>query len=249
MKAFMYIFYLAAVIAYFTVITIIGAREIKKLLNVTITEELRIKNYIESMLFGWGAVLVVLVMCLFAGISFSDVGFRQISFEYNIWFTVITFILCGALLAVLLYQTISCFVSAKFREEVKAKLTNNAGKGHYDALMENLMLPRSKKEKRMFFWMSLEAGIGEEIILRGFLYFLLQAVFPGISIILVVVAASAFFGICHAYQGLQGVIKTTAAGALFGCLFLVTGSLIPGMLLHFFADYSSAFLLSEENEQ
>jgi len=36
-------------------------------------------------------------------------------------------------------------------------------------------------------------------------------------------------------------------GAIFMCLFLVADSLIPVMILRFLIDFSSLFLLSEEN--
>jgi len=232
----MYIFFLIAVIAYYAIISIRAVRETKRMLNVPVTEKTKVDGYIKSMILNWSGVLAVLVMCLLADISFEDVGFRQISFEYNIWFSAITLIICGLFFAFLLYQIICYFVSEKYREETKEKCANSLGDS----------LPRSKKEKTAWFGLSLSDGICEEIVLRGFLYFLLQAIFPNISIILVVVIASALFGIWHMDQGLQGSIRTAIYGALFGCLFLVTGSLIPGILLHFFCNYSSAFLLSEE---
>ena len=242
----MYICFFIAVLAYFTLTSALDARKTKRLINASITEKVRVKWYVEAIIWEWGAVLAVLIMCLLSDISFKDIGFRQISFEYDFWFNFIIIALCGLLFALLLYQVISYLASAKYREAIQAKFTNDMDKSHYNAVMENLLIPRSKKEKQAFFWVSLTAGICEEILLRGFLFFLLQAVFPNITIILVVIIASVLFGLWHSYQGLQGVIKTTLAGALFGCLYLVTGSLIPGILLHFFVDYSSAFLLSEE---
>ena len=78
--------------------------------------------------------------------------------------------------------------------------------------------------------------------------FLLQTIFPGIPIYLIVLIPSVIFGIGHFYQGVHGVIVTGVVGAVFMGLFLVSGSLIPGMVLHFLSDVSSTFLLSEEQE-
>lgn len=44
----------------------------------------------------------------------------------------------------------------------------------------------------------------------------------------------------------MGVIKTGAVGMILVLLYLVTDSLVPGIILHFLIDYSSAFLIREE---
>ena len=76
--------------------------------------------------------------------------------------------------------------------------------------------------------------------------FLLQAVFPGIPIFLIILITSALFGLSHIYQGLRGVIETGILGILSVSLFLVSGSLIFSMLLHFMADFSYTFILKDE---
>ena len=242
----MYLFFLIATAAYFTGTAILDAQKTRRLMEIEITEEVRVRFYIGTIIWGWGAVLAVLIMCLIADIGFTDVGFRQISFEHNTIFTVITLVACGLLSAGFLYQTISCLVSAKYREAIKAKFSADADKNGNKSVAENLLIPRSKKEKKIFFYVSLTAGVSEEILSRGFLFFLMQSVFPDISIIIVVAITSALFGIWHIYQGLQGIIRSALAGAVFGCLFVAVGSVVPAILLHFFLDYSSAFLLSEE---
>jgi membrane protease YdiL (CAAX protease family) len=244
----MYIFFLLLLVAYLAVTSVLEARETKKLLKNPVTESIRHKCYTYLIVSGWVAVVAVAIMCFFANITPADIGLRLLDMNYNIWFNTITFVLCGGLFAVTLYQVICYLASKKYREAVRAKLADDGSKSHYDVVIGELMIPRSKREKGLFFWMSATAGIGEEIVWRGFLFFLLQAIFPGVSIIIIILIASVIFGAGHSYQGLSGVIKTTAAGALLGCLFLVSGSLIPGILFHFFVDFSSAFLLSEEKE-
>lgn len=44
------------------------------------------------------------------------------------------------------------------------------------------------------------------------------------------------------------MIKTGVVGMLFVMLYLVTDSLVPGIILHFGVDFSSAFLIREERE-
>jgi membrane protease YdiL (CAAX protease family) len=76
-----------------------------------------------------------------------------------------------------------------------------------------------------------------------------MAIFPNISFILVILLATLLFGILHIYQGIQWIIATSLLGAVYGCLYLVTGSLIPGMILHFLTDYSAAFMFPVEGAQ
>jgi len=242
----MYIIFLLLILGYFTVLSFFEARDIKKLKEMVITEKIRTKNYREGIILGWIPALVVLLICLFSSISFNDIGLRQLGLNYNIWFNVITLIISGGYLALMLYQMISYMASVKYREKAKEQLENASQKNNYNAIMNNIALPRSKKEKRLFFGLSLTAGISEEIVFRGFMFFILKAIFPDLSLIIVVIIISIIFGILHIYQGFSGIIKTALFGAFFGCLYLVTNSIFPGIILHFIGDFSSAFLLSDE---
>jgi len=225
-------------------------RKGKKPLDSPLTEKERIKYYIRNIAFGWGCALVVLSLYLligiylFAGVSFYDIGLRGIILNPNIWFTSVTLILCGIYIIAHIYEMIACLVNPKHREKEKDKLAVKYGA---NKTVKNL-LPRSKKERKYWFFLSLTAGICEEIIFRGFLFFLLQAVFPNMPILLILVAASAIFGTAHAYQGIKGMRNAAMVGALHGCLFLVTGSLIPSMFMHFTVDISAVFLLSEDTK-
>ncbi|MCL2620839.1 MAG: CPBP family intramembrane metalloprotease [Defluviitaleaceae bacterium] len=235
--------YLAILLAYVVLIVAIAIRgklRFKTLLSVSVTEEKRVKRTLGNIVFGCVALLVLFVVCLLLGISFADIGLRPISFDYNIWFTVITLVLCGAILAQFIYQT----VSPKHKKTV-ADLDNSSKSG-YGKVME-LLLPRTKKEKMFATVDSVTVGIYEEILARGFLLYVLQMQFPNLSIILVVLITSLLFGVGHFYQGLQGIIMTTVAGILLGFLFVVTGSLIPSILLHFFVNFSDVFTVRQEN--
>ena len=234
------IVFLSLLFILIAVVMVVAALSEKKYKGVVITEKIKCRGYCQSIALLWGFVSVVFVMCLIGNIRLEDIGLRWISFKYNNWFTAVTLILSGLSLGFLLYQTIILLTSAKAREEAKKQLVTSEGAGQ--------SLPRTKKEKWLFSFLSLSAGICEETVFRGFLAFLLQAIFPNIPIYLIVLIPSVVFGIFHLYQGLQGVIKTGIFGVLLMCLVLVTDSLILAMLLHFLLDLSSAFLLSEEED-
>jgi membrane protease YdiL (CAAX protease family) len=233
-----YIIFLAILIIFFLVPTADALREKKKPKNdAVITEKMWLKEKYQSIAFLWGGALAVFIMCSIAGIRLEDIGFRPMSFSHT-WVAVVTLVLFGSVAAFLLYQTILPLVSAKHRAEAKKQITAD------EVMMR--VLPRSKKEKRAFALLSFSAGFCEEILYRGFFVFLLQAIFPGIPIYLIVLIPTVLFGISHFYEGVQGVIRTGATGAMLMCLFLVSDSLILCMVIHFLMDFASTFLLSDE---
>jgi len=195
-------------------------------------------NYYRTIAWLWCLAVVVFIMSLIGSISLADLGFRAISFNHNIWFTAITLAVSGLMFVHSLCTLILSLASKKFREKKKAELANDD--------VASSILPRTKKEKLMFVLLSFSSGICEELVFRGFMAFLLLAVFPEIPIFLIVLMPNVLFGIGHLYQGWQGVIQTAVVGAIFMCLFLVTNSLIPVMVLHFIINASDTFMLSEE---
>jgi membrane protease YdiL (CAAX protease family) len=229
----MYILFLSLLLLGFITMAVLGILEKKKPKNAAITEKTRCKDYIQGIAILWGITFAVFVMCLIGNISLKDLGFRQISFKYNIWFTAVTLILCGLSFVYFIYQLISSLVSAKFREKANSQSAGG-------------ILPRTKKERWLFSFLALSAGICEEIIYRGFIVFLLQIIFPYMPIYIIILIVIIIFGISHTYQGFQGIIGTGILAILFLCLFLVTDSLILAMFLHFIVDFSATFLLSEK---
>ena len=234
----MYVIFLILLFAMLVIIATISFLSEKKFSGTYISEKIKCNDYLQSIAFLWGCVIVILIMCLIGEISFDDIGIRTVSFNYNTWFTATTLIISGLFVAYLVYQSVSLLVSPKAREEAK-KLDTGEG--------ASLLLPRTKKEKKLFTLICISAGVCEEIIFRGFLVFLLHAIFPSISIVLIVLISSLIFGCSHLYQGVPGVLKTGAAGVVLICLVIVTNSLIPAIILHFLIDFSSVFLLSEDN--
>jgi len=218
-----------------------GYLDTKKMKGKTFTEINKVKNYREGIIIGWLPVFVFIPICLFFNIGLSDLGFRLINFNYNIWFTVITLVISGGVFAHFIIQIIAYFVSEKHREKIKIELLKPENE-----FMYNVILPRNNKEKKYWFCISLTAGICEEIIFRGLFLYILQGLYPDISIVFIVIIAIILFGLGHLYQGIGGVIKTALVGAIFTCLYLVTNSLYLAMLLHFVVDFSSAFLIKEE---
>ncbi|HTU09435.1 MAG TPA: CPBP family intramembrane glutamic endopeptidase [Allosphingosinicella sp.] len=98
------------------------------------------------------------------------------------------------------------------------------------------ILPRDGRQLRWALAVSVFAGVFEEIAYRGYLIAYFGSWFgPWWAL----AASSLLFGFAHLYQGPTGVLVTTLMGALFGWLYLETGSLLLPILLHAAVDISA----------
>jgi membrane protease YdiL (CAAX protease family) len=105
------------------------------------------------------------------------------------------------------------------------------------------LLPRTLPEKAVFVFLSLAAGVGEEIAFRAFAIpglFLLTGSWWGS-----VLVSSMAFGTLHGYQGWLGVARTGAMGFLLGAVFILSGSVWPAVLAHAALDLISGLYLGD----
>ena len=114
--------------------------------------------------------------------------------------------------------------------------------------MEKLepMLPHSREDLALFYRLSVTAGICEEILYRGYIIWYLSrwlTDWPAAAV------AAVVFGIGHAYQGFRGVIATGFVGVFLGCIYVLTGSLYAGMVIHALMDAHSGHLLQVAYER
>jgi membrane protease YdiL (CAAX protease family) len=99
-----------------------------------------------------------------------------------------------------------------------------------------LFVPQTRSERRLYAAISIGAGVSEELWIRGFLIYYLIFHLPQLNLIGSAALASIVFGLLHFYQGVQGIIGTAILGGLFASLYLMTGSLLPPILLHAIVD-------------
>jgi membrane protease YdiL (CAAX protease family) len=95
------------------------------------------------------------------------------------------------------------------------------------------LLPHTAAEWSWFRPLAVTAGICEELLFRGYLVWVLTPFLglwgaAGLSVVI--------FGVAHGYQGVQFAARAFLAGVVMGALALVTGSVLPGMLLHALVD-------------
>jgi membrane protease YdiL (CAAX protease family) len=96
------------------------------------------------------------------------------------------------------------------------------------------LIPRGGRERGWYALVALSAGIGEELVFRGFFMRLLADF--GLEGAALIAVAALIFGMAHLYQGVAGVLLTTFMGALLSVVYVSTGSLIAAMVIHFLID-------------
>lgn len=109
------------------------------------------------------------------------------------------------------------------------------------------MLPVTPGERWVFALVAISAGITEEFLYRGFLFFYLRTYLPPSAGMAAVLAISSIaFGVIHLYQGWRGVVLTTLVGAWFGWLYLLTGSLLVPVAMHTLLDLRILLVIAPE---
>ncbi len=106
------------------------------------------------------------------------------------------------------------------------------------------MLPAGATERQLFVAVALTAGICEEILYRGFLLHTFSA--AGIPLGWAAAIAVVAFGVAHLYQGIAGALASAVAAVLFIGLYVLTGNLIPGIILHALIDLRPLLILPHE---
>lgn len=95
------------------------------------------------------------------------------------------------------------------------------------------LMPRRGEPFLPFAALAVTAGVCEEFLFRGFLFWVFLHFLPFWG---AAAAQALCFGLGHAYQGRKGVLLTGAAGAFLTLIVTLTGSLFPAMLIHALMD-------------
>lgn len=185
----------------------------------------RLRFYRRGIVFEWLLAAVVVAVWFTAGRSAVDLGLLPSG--NPVWSA-----LAGTVLAAMLV------LQARLVRGDAARI--DAARRQIAPLRD--FLPQSDREDRWFAWLSVSAGICEEIVFRGFLIAYLAVwvgVWPAVGL------AALAFGLAHAYQGPAGILKTALAGLVAGVLFVGTGWLLAAVLAHIGVDVGSGRVVRE----
>ncbi|MCM3618322.1 CPBP family intramembrane metalloprotease [Sutcliffiella horikoshii] len=216
---------------------IFGYREFQKFkVEVKTNENARVKFYKNSIIGLWVPTIFIFLLIGFTELTVQDIGLSMPSLNTQTlgpWVTYIVFAIALLYTIGILYYSIGYHYSYKISEKMRQVRQKES-----DSTSFLEILPVTKREKEVWNYVSLTAGITEEIIYRGFLMFALSFLFPDLSIWVVILLSSILFGLAHTYQGLvTGVIRTTIFGIVFSILYIGLGSIVPLIILHFLIDY------------
>ena len=216
---------------------IIGYFDFQKFkLDVKTNEKARTNYYINSIIGLCGPTIFILLIVVFTDLTFTDIGLTMPTINTEVFGPFITY---SAFVIALLYllSIIYYLIGFRYSDKIRSKLSQ-AKEKELDKVEFSEILPTTKKEKKMWNYVSITAGVTEEIIYRGFLIFALVFLFPNFSIWLIILLSSVLFGLAHTYQGLiTGVLRTTVFGIIFSILYLGLGSILPLIIFHFLINY------------
>jgi membrane protease YdiL (CAAX protease family) len=111
------------------------------------------------------------------------------------------------------------------------------------------MVPNNSAERAAWIAISLTAGICEEILFRGFLIRFLYESASALPIAAALAVSCLCFGLAHVYLGPKGALNAAIGGFSYGCLFLLSGSLIPSILLHALVDLQMPYVMRPISRQ
>lgn len=105
-------------------------------------------------------------------------------------------------------------------------------------------VPADHRELFHFLFLALAAGIGEEIIFRGYLihYLLFWTGNSAAGIFTACLISSALFAFLHGYQGVASMIKIFFLSFLFALIFVYSKSLLIVILIHAVIDILSGWI-------
>ncbi|TXF91445.1 CPBP family intramembrane metalloprotease [Neolewinella aurantiaca] len=192
------------------------------------SEKMKVGLYYSNGLLLYGMAAAVVVTWLLTGRPLTEIGLGWGKLPYDL---TAVLLLVGFLVLYLLdlyYEAGSPASREETRQEFK-KLG---------------FLPVNAYQFLHFLFLALAAGVGEEIVYRGFMINYLSGLFgdTGWAVVVVLLGPAIAFGVGHIYQGWRAVGKIIAMAVLFGFFLLRTNTLWPLILIHTAVDVLGGLL-------
>jgi membrane protease YdiL (CAAX protease family) len=172
---------------------------------------------------------------------FASVVFQQIFFGgFSVWvamnerielFAAPQNLARSALIGVLVLAAMIAFMYPRWRRNVEKRERRLY-----------FFMPRTPGERAGWSFISLLAGVSEEITYRG-VVFMLLARLTG-SLLAGALVGGAIFAFCHYLQGWQSILAIFAFALVFQAMVYLTGSLFVAMAVHFLYDVTAGMTYS-----
>ena len=188
----------------------------------------RVAHYRETLVVEWAALAALALVWWWFGRTADGLGFSMPG-GTGFW------IGCGIILLMTVLLFWSWHKVIVMSEQDRAKQLDSLGKLIH-------FLPRPGREFNYFVGLSITAGVVEEIIYRGFLFWYLSQYVPLWAAILL---SSVAFGLAHTYQGLAGGVRTGLIGVAFAVLYVTSGSIWLPILGHALLDILQGAMVIE----
>jgi membrane protease YdiL (CAAX protease family) len=182
----------------------------------------RVPYYLRLIVWEWAWVVAIVVILLGVQHPLVSIGLQEPN-QTGVWVTI------GGIIGLAAATALS-FILPPFRKVIQEQMAGAAQ-----------LLPINGRERWLFAAVSMTAGVCEELLYRGFGIFYLTILFPWLPVPVILAAAGLLFGLGHAYQGKKAILITALVGTAFAVLYWVSGSLLPGMILHALIDLRTLF--------
>lgn len=187
--------------------------------NIKKNEKYRIADYQQTFFIFWSLTLFIL---------FNYLVCKQPDLNFNPKLSLLNVGLTLLILIFAYYQYRTSNISPDDTKIVKEKLKDIY---HY--------LPKTSKELKWFIFLSISAGICEEIIFRLFLFEFLK---ENLKLIIAFSATNIIFAITHIGSGKNNLISSFILGLLFSAIYYFTDNIWIAILLHISIDVNAGIL-------
>ncbi len=188
----------------------------------------RLAQYRLTKIAQWTALALLVAAWLVLGRPFADLGLRAPGGA-------------GFFAGLLLLVPLTAWLIYAWRRASKA---DDAERAKIISALGSLrhMLPDTRKSLRSFAGLSLTAGIVEEIVYRGYVFWYLAHFLPAWAVVFV---AALVFGVGHSYQGAANALRVTLVALAFGAYYLLTGSVWLPIVAHALLDLLQGAMVYE----
>jgi membrane protease YdiL (CAAX protease family) len=172
--------------------------------------------YLSAIISQWFLAALGVVVVSTLGPGFRAIGFRALPVAaFARWTSFATVVSLAALGVVLLLERYGWWPE--------------------ESELVRLLLPETRREKLLaVLTLAPTAAICEEFLYRGYLLAQFSRWFEPVR--WAWIGSSLAFGLAHAYQGFNGMVRAALLGGLLACPVIYLGSLYPAMAAHFVID-------------